>query len=153
MDAVFTWGKSVRTFDARVGMTLAVSALLLVFLGSIGCQRVDRARQVRTHGKLQYLRAVVDDDVRQNGELPSLEQLRRLVSPADLLDAWGRPIVYDRFLSSGRARYVLASFGSDGKLDVGELKEYLDSAEERVDGCAECDIVVVDGSFVRNAGK
>jgi hypothetical protein len=114
---------------------------------------MERGKQVRAQGALQYLITVIENHRETTGSIPSLSELRRLVDSGRLQDPWGEMIRYEVFSVSDGRRYVLASVGSDNKLDVGDLRDYLVAAQDDVAYDFGRDIVVVDGVFVRNAGK
>jgi hypothetical protein len=129
---------------------LAVATCLLA---ANGCSRIERGKQVRAQGALQYLIAVIENHYETAGSIPSLGELQGLVDSERLRDPWGEKIRYEVFSDSDRPRYVLASLGSDKTLDVGDIRDYLVAAPEDIAYEVDRDIVVVDGIFVRNAGK
>jgi Type II secretion system (T2SS), protein G len=82
----------------------------------------DLARQRSTQDAMLFVRKLMSDFARNNGELPAtLADLRtfvvgrdtRLARPVDLalVDGWGRPLSYHR---SGPMEFRLASLGADG---------------------------------------
>lgn len=127
--------------------------LILSIALTTGCQRIQRGRQIRAQGELQYLTAMIESRRKDGGSLMSADEFRTAFDSRRREDPWGREYLYERFVSSAGERYVLASRGADGVLDVAELSGYLSAIREDVAYMPERDIVVVDGEFVRNAGK
>lgn len=129
------------------------SLLLFVSVLILGCGRVERGHQVRTQGDLQYLVPAIEGFREEHGFPPTPADLAERVGDERLVDVWGRPIQYATYARSDADHYVLASLGRDGRLDVDFLEDYLDAEPGDVSGQYDRDIVVVDGRFVRNAGK
>ena len=133
----------------RIMLTLCAALLIALTLLS-GCDHLDAGRQVRTKGILQAWVHWIDEYHDARGGWPERDDLVKHLDRADLVDPWGSPIQYAVFGS----QYVVASLGRDGKLDVGDLKDYLAVADVvNVNGEYERDIVSVNGRFIRNAGK
>lgn len=132
----------------RVLSGLLVVAVIL--LG--GCQRLQRGRQIRAYGDLQYVMAKIEDIKEVEHRLPRPAELEGLVGADRLVDRWGHEILYGVYQEEGRERYVLASRGADGKLDLASLDSYLAARPEDVSYDFARDLVVVDGKFVLAAG-
>ncbi len=68
-------------------------------------------------------------------------------------DAWRHEFLYLARSTSRGVSYVLVSLGSDGKLDVAQLKEYFNTPEQFIHGMPWKDIVFRDGHPITRAGK
>lgn len=137
-------------------MTRAMTCVGLFVVGCafiVGCERIDRGKQVRAQGQLQYLSAKIEARREEGRPLLTAEEFRSTFESNRLEDPWGRTFRYERFVSSAGERYVLASMGADGVLDVPKLAVYLSATRQDVAYMPDRDIVVVDGEFVRSAGK
>ena len=137
----------MRSRTAYVGLFVLGCAFIT------GCQRIERGKQVRAQGQLQYLSAKIEAKRDEGGSLLTAEEFRAAFDSSRLEDPWGRTFLYERFAAPSGERYVIASMGADGILDVAELAVYLSASREDVAYTPERDIVVVDGEFIRSAGK
>ncbi len=126
-------------------------AVLLVFCAA--CERLDRGRQIQTQGRLQVVESNIAQFRSEQGRLPSTSELKSLCDKKVLEDAWGFAFKYELHEVDGVAHYVLASTGKDGELDVDQAASYIGAEPTNVDYDPASDIVIVDGRFVRNAGK
>lgn len=136
--------KALVCYSVAVAIACAVSA---------GCGPLERGKQIRAHAQLQYLSALVEAHTSKGRPLPTPEDLRERAGTTRFMDPWGGNILYRRLQGPSGSHYILACLGSDHKLDVERLTDYIGAASEHVGGDASRDIVVVDGRFVRNAGK
>jgi hypothetical protein len=136
-----------------ISKAFRVSLFVLASLRSVACGRVERGHQVRAQGDLQYVVAAIEGFREEHGSPPNRAELADRIGNEQLVDVWGWPIQYSAYSRSHADHYVLASSGRDGKLDVDALENYLNAKPEDVAGQYDRDIVVVDGQFVRNAGK
>ena len=128
--------------------TLAVACALFA-----GCGRMERGRQIRAQAQLQYLSALIEAHSSKGHPLPTLDELREMTDASRFTDPWGGSILYRRLQGPSGSHYILACLGSDHELDVKRLTDYVDADSEDVAYIASRDIVLVDGRFVRNAGK
>jgi len=64
-------------------------------------------------------------------------------------DAWGRSFIY----AIVQRHSLLISTGSDGRLDVAEISEYLKLRDEVINGRPAHDIVILDGVPITRVGK
>ena len=94
-----------------------------------------------------------------SGHLPASDEFVAAVArlragwPDPTRDSWGRALRYARVGDGVSARYILVAVGRDGRLDVARLEDYLHASPANVNGAHDRDLVVVDGEFVRIAGK
>ena len=130
---------------------ICLLAVLLVCCAS--CGRLDRGRQVQTQGRLQIVRSEIVQFLDERGRMPSYQELELLCDNSVLKDAWGYDLRYEVHELDGVSHYVLASAGKNGELEVDALASYIGVAPANVDYEPNSDIVIVDGRFVRNAGK
>ncbi len=119
----------------------------------VSCGRLERTKQIAAQAKLQYLTSVIEKELGASGHLLSQEELSQRVDAARLQDPWGEQIIYEPYLDNDGGRYILVITGSDRRLDVSTVGEYLLARPERIAEEPKRDVVVVDGQFVRNAGK
>lgn len=127
--------------------------VVLAFTLSAGCGRMERGKQIRAQAQLQYLSALIENHCSEGQPLPTLEELRSMTDAGRFTDPWGNDIQYELLESPSGNHYILASLGSDRTLDVERLSDYIGADPEDVEYDASSDVVLVDGRFIRNAGK
>ena len=136
----------IRTRDCV--MVIASACLM-----TVSCERINRGKQVRAQADLQYLVAMIERSREITRAFPRPTELQRVVGPDRLEDPWGNAILYGLTTEGGQEHYVLVCVGADGRLDEASLENYVDASARDVSYEMNSDIVVVDGKFVRNAGK
>jgi len=109
--------------------------------------------QVSAQGDLQTIAATVEQFRASKGTLPSPDSLRKILGQRAERDPWGNAYAYVVYQRQEGEHFVIVCLGADGKLDVASPELYLNSKETTVAYQYSRDIVVVDGSFVQNAGK
>lgn len=129
--------------------TITILSVMAMIFGLINCDRLHRGWQVRAHADIQILAARVEEEKAKLNRLPFQDEFRRLENGKLQKDPWGNPFLYCEL----DGHYLIASLGSDGKLDVKDLHDYLGKRRINVSGQIEKDIVLVDGLFVQSAGK
>jgi hypothetical protein len=142
----------MRLSTGRAGArVLAAAGIACAVLA--GCAWIQAEKQLKGMMDLRILSRVVEEYRAERGRLPSLEELDGLLGESALEDRWGNPIVYRTFPDEEGERYLLASWGSDGEADVADVESYLTADREDVTDEYTRDLVIVDGSAVRVAGK
>lgn len=135
---------------------IAIGFLLVFAVSCTGCGYVDairRGRQASTQGSLQGISAYVRQAV-EGGEGVTDEVLRRAIEESGrATDAWGNPFRYVTRRESDYTSWIVLSFGSDGRCDLADFRQYFDAEPERVDGWFRRDLVFRGGEPLTNAGK
>jgi hypothetical protein len=132
---------------------IAVAFLGSAWVVTASCERLERGKQVRAQGELQYLVGTIEQLRAKSQALPRPAELQTVVDRSRLIDPWGNSIRYELITEGGGEHYVLVCSGADGKLDEVNFLNYLHAIPQDVSYHMNSDIVVVDGKFVRNAGK
>jgi hypothetical protein len=114
---------------------------------------LDRAKQLRTYANMQAIVGRIEEARATGGEISDKQIAEILRSKANGRDEWGRLLIYGSRRGSDGFSYIVASLGRDGRLDVPKLENYYTSTLEYIDGKPDRDIVFVNGSPLKNAGK
>ena len=138
---------------------ISTCILLASFLiaSASGCVVADvfaRARQLRTYTNMQAIVGRIEEFRLVNGD----KNLDALVSAfikteGEGRDEWGNSFIYKSRRDSSGFAYLLVSWGSDGSLDVASVDQYFHAPQESVSGKFERDIVFLNGSALKRAGK
>jgi hypothetical protein len=130
-----------------------VLTMSIVIVGILGCEDLQRTRQVRTVADMQIIVRDVEQ-ITAHGISPEEFRERALsrIKKWRSTDAWGTPFVFEVRAGDGRVDYVLVSLGSDRSLDR-EIDDYFLSSPGLGRGSADRDIVFRNGEAITNAGK
>lgn len=129
------------------------SVLVCASLLGWSCGRIESARQLNAQNDLHFAMVTIAEFRASHGRLPETAELAGLIPKDVLVDPWGDKLVYVPIRDGNVEHYVVLSLGSDRKLDVPSPRAYIGSPSRSVAGKFDSDIVVVDGEYVRNAGK
>ncbi len=139
-------------FKRKTVTVLGLSSLvLLLALGRVACDLVQRAHQVRSFADLQ----IISGRVRflASPEPTDAQIIEIMHSLHNGIDAWGNAYTHSLERREGKTHLILISTGADGSLDLPEPADYLNVSQVDIRGTYDHDIVFIDGLPITLAGK
>lgn len=121
-----------------------------IFIYKYIARGIVRMRQVTTYANMQTIAEKIKYDLKEKTKEKAYELIRTV---ANGKDDWGHEFVFYCNDDPKDFHYILLSKGSDNKMDLANIVEYMNAGEVDVHGKAEKDIVFRDGKCITRAGK